>query len=182
MNRSARLIPVCIFAAGALAACGSSSHTATVPSLGGGTHTQQSASPTNLAALRAAVACVRHHGMPGVPDPVVGANGQISVPGYASTADLTPAARSACAAQIQAASTSSTHPIESASDIQALVRVAACMRGHGMPHWPDPNQRGEFHVKSADAGSRAVYNRAIAACWSLAPPSGWHITVTPTGQ
>jgi hypothetical protein len=153
-----------------------------VPSLGGGAHTQQNGSPGSLAAWRAAVACVRQHGMPRVPDPLVDANGQVSVPGYTTTAQLTPAARSACGAQLRAVSNSSTHPIESASDIQALLRVAACMRTHGLPRWPDPNERGEFHVKSADAGTSAQYNRAVTACGSLAPPSGWHFIVTPSGR
>jgi hypothetical protein len=121
--------------------------------------------------------------MPGVPDPVIGADGQITVPGYAKTADLTPAVRSACATQLRAIeSTGSTHGIESASDIHALVRVAACLRTHGLSRWPDPNERGEFHVRSADAGTLAQYNRAVAACGSLAPPTGWHFIVTPSGR
>ena len=181
MNRPFRLIPVSVCAI-ALAACGSS-QSAGVPSLQGGTHTSPSASSGTLATWRAAVACARQHGMPGVPDPTVGANGQVSVPGYTTTADLTPAVRSACATQIRAIqSTGSTHTIESASDIHALLRVAACLRTHGLPRWPDPNERGEFHVKSADAGTVAQYNRAVAACSSLFPPSGWHLIVTPSGQ
>jgi hypothetical protein len=120
--------------------------------------------------------------MPGVPDPVVGANGQIRVPGY-TQADLTPAARSACAAQIRAiSSTDSRFPILSSSDIQALLRWVACMRAHGLPHWPDPNDRGEFHIKSADAGTLVQNQRASAACKSLIPPYGPYLAVTPTGQ
>jgi hypothetical protein len=181
MKRSLRLIPVSVVSAIALAACGSS-HSQTVPSLGGGTHMQQSGSPGGLAAWRAAVGCARRHGMPRVPDPVVGADGQITVPGY-TKADLTPAVLSACAAQIRSiSSTGSTHPIESASDIQALLRYAACMRTHGLPRFPDPNERGEFHVKSADAGTLVQNSRASAACNSLMPPSGAWITVTPSGQ
>jgi hypothetical protein len=186
VNRALRQIPVFALAAIALAACGSSSNNSTAPSLGGGTHTEQSASSAILSEWRsewrAAISCVRRHGMPSVPDPVVGANGQISVPGYTS-ADLTPAARSACAAQIQAlSSTSSTDPILSTSDIQALLRWAACMRAHGLPRWPDPNDRGEFHVKSADAGTLVQNNRATAACKPLIPPYGPYLTVTPSGQ
>jgi len=179
MNHSLRLIAICVLSALALAACGSS-QTKTVPSLGGGSP-QRSAAPGSLAAARAAVGCVRRHGMPGVPDPVLGANGQVTFPGGAP--DLTPAVRSACAAQIRAALPGgSAQPTESASDIQALVRVAACMRTHGFPRWPDPNQRGEFHVKSADAGTPTTEGRANAACSSLFPASGWHLIVTPSGQ
>jgi hypothetical protein len=182
MNRALRLIPIFSLAAIALAACGSSSNHSTVPSLGGGTHTKQRAPAGTMSQWRAAVACVRRHGMPGVPDPVVGANGQISVPGYTGT-DLTPAARSACTAQIQAiSSTSSTNPILSTSDIQALLRWAECMRAHGLPRWPDPNDRGEFHVRSADAGTLVQNSRATTACKSLIPAYGPYLTVTPSGQ
>jgi hypothetical protein len=97
---------------------------------------------------------------------MVGSNGQISVPGY-TTADLTPAARSACAAQISAAeATASTLPNLSSSDIRALVRWAACMRAHGFPHWPDPNAQGEFYV-SGHWGTLVTNQRADAACRSL---------------
>jgi hypothetical protein len=116
-----------------------------------------------------------------VPDPVVGADGQVTIPGGAP--NLTPAVQSACAAQLRAIQAGgSTHAIQSASDIQALVRYAACLRKHGLPRWPDPNERGEFHVKSADAGTLAQNNRATAACKSLFPPSGAWITITPSGQ
>jgi hypothetical protein len=91
--------------------------------------------------------------------------------------------RSACARQIEAIGGSAAeNPIESASDIRALLRVAACMRRHGFPRWPDPNQQGEFHVRSADAGTPLTEGRATAACNSLFPPSGWHLIVTPSGQ
>jgi hypothetical protein len=90
---------------------------------------------------------------------------------------------SACSRLIRAIGGSVTgNPIESSSDIQALLRVAACMRRHGFPRWPDPNDRGEFHVRSADAGTPVTEGRAISACNSLFPPSGWHLIVTPSGQ
>ena len=180
MSRSLRLIPVSVLSVVALAACGSS-QTQTVPSLPGSTRTPSSASSGGLAAARAAVACARRHGMPGVPDPVLGADGQVTLPGGAP--NLTPEVASACARQISAIDGSgSTHATESASAIQALLRVAACMRTHGFPRWPDPNAQGEFHVKSADAGTPATEARANAACNSLFPPSGWHLIVTPSGR
>ena len=180
MNHSLRLIAVSVLSAIALAACGSASHSPTVPSLPGA-HTEPSPSSGSLAAWRSAVACARQHGMPGLPDPVIGAGGRMTIPG--GTPHPTPAVQSACATQIRAiSSTGSTHSIESSSDIQALLRVAACMRRHGFPHWPDPNDRGEFHVRSADAGTPATQGRAVAACNSVFPPSGWHLIVTPSGQ
>ena len=181
MKRLLGPMAVSALAAVSLAACGSS-HSQTVPSLRGGTHTSASTPPDSLEAVRAAVGCARKHGMPGVPDPVVGANGQVTVPGY-TTADLTPAVRSACAAQLRAAgATSSTLPNVSASDMQALLRWAACMRAHGLPRWPDPNAQGVFHVKSADAGTLVTGNRAEAACGSLRGGTLAREDITPSGQ
>jgi hypothetical protein len=180
MKPSLRLIPVAALSAIALSACGSSSNSSTVPSLGGGS-TRQSAAPGSLAAARAAVACARQHGMPNAPDPVPGANGQVTFPGGAPTP--TPEVQSACAAQIRLAQASSaTLPNVSGSDVQALLRWAACMRVHGLPRWPDPNAQGVFHVKSADAGTLVTSKRADAACRTLRGSTLAREDITPSGQ
>jgi hypothetical protein len=180
MKRLLILIPVVVVSAVALAACGSGGRNASVPSLGGGSH-QGSAAPGSLAAARAAVACARRHGMPGVPDPTLGANGHVTFVGGEPTP--TPEVRSACAAQIRAAQVaSSTLPNLSASDMQALLRWAACMRGHGLPRWPDPNAQGEFHVRSADAGTLVTATRAESACRSLRGSTLAREDITPSGQ
>jgi hypothetical protein len=164
----------------ALAACGSSNYNASVPTVGGG-HNQRSASLGSLASARAAIDCARRHGMPNVPDPMVGANGQVTFPGGAPA--VTPEVQSACAAQIRAAQAAgSVLPTVSGSDMQALLSYAACLRAHGLPRWPDPNSQGVFHVKSADAGTRATNNRASAACRSLRGSSLAREVVTPSGQ
>jgi hypothetical protein len=183
MHRSLRPIPVTILSAVALAACGSASNKATVPSIEGNAHPRPSSASglAGLGAWQAAVQCARRHGMPRIPDPVLDASGHPSIPGGAPT--LTPAVTSACGNLIRAIGGSvAGNPVESSSDIHALLRVAACMRGHGFPHWPDPNDRGEFHLRSADAGTPASEGRAITACNSLFPPSGWHLIVTPSGR
>jgi hypothetical protein len=90
--------------------------------------------------------------------------------------------QTACAAELRAIGVTGTrHALESNSEIQALLRVASCFRTHGYPRWPDPNAEGEFFVKSADAGTPAQYQKALSACGSLFPPSGWHLKVTPSG-
>ena len=137
--------------------------------------------PLSALAAQAAVARAGKHGMPGVPDPVLSAGGQVTIPG--GTPQPTPAARSACAEQIRLAeATSDTLPNVSASDMQALLRWTACMRANGLPRWPDPNAQGVFHVKSADAGTLATSNRANAACRSLRGSSLAREDVTPSGQ
>lgn len=179
MSRSLRLIPVLVLSAVALAACGSSQNH-TVPSLGGAPN-QHAVAPGSLAAARAAVACARKHGMPSVPDPVLGANGQVTFAG--GTPNPTPEVRSACAAQIRAGeATASQLPDVSAPDMQALLRWAACMRVHGLPRWPDPNAQGVFHVRSADAGTLVSGKRAETACQSLRGSTLAREDITPSGQ
>jgi hypothetical protein len=119
--------------------------------------------------------------MPGVPDPALSANGQVTIPG--GTPQPTPAARAACAAQIRLAEASSdTLPNVSASDMQALLRWGACIRAHGLPRWPDPNAQGVFHVRSADAGTLATSKRASDACRSLRANTLARLDITPSGQ
>jgi hypothetical protein len=119
--------------------------------------------------------------MPGVPDPVLGANGQVTIPG--GTPKPTPAVRFACAAQIRAVQpNASALPNVSASDMGALLRWAACMRAHGLPRWPDPNPQGVFHVRSADAGTLVTGKRADAACRSLRGDRLAREDITPSGQ
>jgi len=181
MKSSRLLMPAAALAAISLAACGSSSRGQTVPSLGGSGHTQASAAPGSLAAARAAVACARKHGMPNVPDPVLGSDGQITIPG--GTPTPTPAVRSACATEIDLAEATPTQlPNVSASDMRALLRWSACMRAHGLPRWPDPNAQGVFHVRSADAGTLVTSKRANAACRSLRGGTLAREDITPSGQ
>jgi hypothetical protein len=119
--------------------------------------------------------------MPGVPDPVLGSDGQVTIPG--GTPTPTPAVRSACAAQIRAVDPNSgALPTLSAADMQALLRWAACIRAHGLPRWPDPNAQGEFHVRSLDAGTRVTGGRANAACRSLRGNTLARVAITPSGQ
>lgn len=162
----------------ALAACGSggsSPHVAALAANGPAGAGQHSAAYNSLLS---AVKCLRRHGVAGVPNPVVAANGNVSVPGI-DPSKLPPSAATACAKQIGVAETGSD-ATESASDLAALVRVAHCMRRNGYPHWPDPNNKGEFLVSSRDAGTPMQMQRATKACSSEMPASGWHLIVNPS--
>jgi hypothetical protein len=48
------------------------------------------------------------------------------------------------------------------------VKFAECIRGHGVPHFPDPNAKGEY-VFGIDV-SPAVWQKAVDACKDLQPP------------
>jgi len=49
-----------------------------------------------------------------------------------------------------------------------LVRLAECIRAHGVPHFPDPDAKGDF-VFGIDV-SPAVWQKAVNACKDLEPP------------
>jgi hypothetical protein len=48
------------------------------------------------------------------------------------------------------------------------VKFAECIRGHGVPHFPDPDAKGEY-VFGIDV-SPAVWQKAVDACKDLEPP------------
>ena len=49
-----------------------------------------------------------------------------------------------------------------------LVQLAECIRAHGVPHFPDPDAKGDFAF-GIDV-SPAVWRRAVDACKALEPP------------
>jgi hypothetical protein len=57
---------------------------------------------------------------------------------------------------------------KSATDQNKAVKFAECIRGHGVPHFPDPDAKGEF-VFGIDV-SPAVWQKAVDACKALEPP------------
>jgi hypothetical protein len=54
------------------------------------------------------------------------------------------------------------------TDQHKAVKFAECIRGHGVPHFPDPDAKGEF-VFGIDV-SPAVWQKAVDACKDLEPP------------
>jgi hypothetical protein len=54
------------------------------------------------------------------------------------------------------------------SDQDKLVKLAECIRAHGVPHFPDPNPKGEYQF-GIDV-SPAVWKKATEACKDLTPP------------
>jgi hypothetical protein len=61
-----------------------------------------------------------------------------------------------------------------------LVKFAECIRGHGVPHFPDANAKGEF-VFGIDV-SRDVWVKAVNACKDLQPPGVFSSKRSPKQQ
>jgi hypothetical protein len=57
---------------------------------------------------------------------------------------------------------------KSATDQDKAVKFAECIRGHGVPHFPDPDAKGDF-VFGIDV-TPAVWQKAVDACKDQEPP------------
>ncbi|HTX11434.1 MAG TPA: hypothetical protein VME22_22625 [Solirubrobacteraceae bacterium] len=133
--------------------------------------------------------CMRANGVPNFPDPSAGGTAQFTLP--AGTSPAAPAFR---AAQAKCRNLlpdggppgpgSTTHP--SAQTLSKLVRIARCMRLHGVPQFPDPrttvpsNPAGINEITDFDGAillfpatmnmQAPAYRNALTACG--APPLG----------
>jgi hypothetical protein len=67
-----------------------------------------------------------------------------------------------------AAASTATAGNENATDQDKAVKFAECIREHGVPHFPDPDAKGDF-VFGIDV-SPAVWRKAVDACKDLQPP------------
>jgi hypothetical protein len=57
---------------------------------------------------------------------------------------------------------------KSATDQAKGVKFSECIRGHGVPHFPDPDSKGEYRF-GIDV-SPEVWQKAVDACKDLEPP------------
>jgi hypothetical protein len=149
----------------ALAGCGSAGGA-------GRAAAAQTGSATPDDATMAIVTCYRAHGDPSFPDPVYDpSDGRWH---FAVSPGSAPAGtQRAC--QYLFPSDNASPPVPQAQ-FQQLVRLAECIRQHGVPNWPDPDPDGSFPLPASinpkDAANRAAGN----ACRQYWPSSG-HIDV-----
>jgi hypothetical protein len=66
------------------------------------------------------------------------------------------------------ASSTGTGGNKNTTDQDKAVKFAECIRGNGVPHFPDPDAKGDF-VFGIDV-SPAVWRKAVDACKALEPP------------
>jgi hypothetical protein len=69
---------------------------------------------------------------------------------------------------------------KNATDQDKAVKFAECIRGHDVPHFPDPDSKGEF-VFGIDV-SPAVWQKAVNACKDLQPPGSLSAKRSPKQQ
>ena len=147
-------------ASAVLAGCGSDGGSA------GAATTQIGGAPdTSITSL---IACSRAHGDPSFPDPVYD-------PGdgrghFAISPNSAPAStRQAC--QRLMPNMTASPPVPQAQ-FQELVRLAQCIRQHGVPTWPDPDPDGGFGLPPSLQQKTPAYARAAQACARYMPSGG----------
>jgi hypothetical protein len=180
MRRTIALILISICMAGGAAGCSgaSGSHGGGAP--GGGS--QAGGTAQTMTVLRQLARCIRSHGMPGWPDPVI--NPLTGAPDWPASAPRVPASiQQACqsiANRLPPDAQTSQPP--TAASMQALIRFARCMRSHGVPTWPDPNALGEFPLTTQLSIQFKVADRAAtSACIHYVPGGSQYLQFVGAG-
>jgi hypothetical protein len=118
--------------------------------------------------------CIREHGYPDFPDPVVRDDGTVELPeSVKDKLEHQEAARRACEPIIERlpASVRDGRKAATPEQVAQLRRLAQCMRQNGLPEWPDPRGDGTFPLTDQiqrEGKSRRVLN-AIDRCADLNP-------------
>ena len=198
----ARLLAAAALVSGLLAAgCGGSSHGPTTTTSSGSTASASSTATaravtttvSRVGAPTTALAfseCMRSNGVPNFPDPKPGGALEFPVSGGNAGSPAFRSAQAKCRKLLPDGGPpgpgSTTHP--SAQTMTKLVKIAACMRAHGISQFPDPRTS----VPSDPAGYQEItdfdgaillfpstinlqspaYRQDLAACG--APPLGLH--------
>jgi hypothetical protein len=137
-----------VLTVGALVACGSSPSTG-VPSLAGATAAVSHGSQAQ--GLHAAAQCIRDHGVPAYPDPVVAPDGSVYTDQRSlqdaseNNRNFIDAIRTACQSLFAAANFNpENEPKATPALVRAGVQAAQCMRAHGLPNYRDPTASSTF--------------------------------------
>jgi hypothetical protein len=162
-------IPALLASGFLLAACGTGSGTpAAGPSSAGAASPTAESSSSPDASTAAIVACYRAHGDPSFPDPVYDpGDGRWHFGTSPGSAPL--ATQQACRHLFPAANASPPVP---QAQFQALVRLAECLRSHGLPTWPDPDPDGSFGLPPALLSKTPAFHRAATDCQRYWPSGG----------
>jgi hypothetical protein len=123
------------------------------------------------------VACARSHGYPSWPDAVVAPDGRASFPEVAGL-DIKrarAAVQDACGPVLRQLPPQIRPRTPTAAELAAIRRYAACIRQHGIPHFPDPDASGAWPPGGVEVYGREFFSpqREVAerACEDVWPSS-----------
>lgn len=146
----------------ALAACTQSAPT--------GGKSGASPSPSSSAGALAFSQCMRHNGLPNYPDPdpATGTVDQSTI----NKADPTyQKAVRACQSKLPAGRQSAKPP--TTTEMAKWKQFAQCMRGNGLPDFPDPDPNGGFGQNGGGVDRTSpTFQKAFQKCQDKAPKGG----------
>ena len=156
-----------VLSALAVTACGSRSSSPPVARATGSSTTSISRPHALLVAGR----CLREHGLPNLPDPTIAtsgpAEGRAILDKQALLAVPTSVferALAACNTDLeQAGFQGGPGSTPSPRQIQDLLAFARCVRHHGIPNFPDPNNQGGFNLAGTGIDSHQLSPAQVAA-------------------
>ncbi len=116
--------------------------------------------------------CMRAHGVPNYPDPKISVRGsEVSIAVAARPGPQFNSAEQACRKLLPngGPGSSGSAPLSPSEQAQVL-KLAACIRSHGVPNLPDPTfSGGGVHLPESVDTHSAVFKSAEQACQSLIP-------------
>jgi hypothetical protein len=132
-----------------------------------------SAGPSQVLDLYKQLArCVRAHGVPGFPDPVVNPQtGKVDFgPG---TPKPSASVLNACKSITDRLPPSEKNGSVTAAELVKLRQLARCMRDNGLRDWPDPDAQGDFPLpkRLVDLGKKGIRTQ-LDACRPYFPSHG----------
>jgi hypothetical protein len=160
---------------------------------GASAQSTQPASPAGMNATALAFSrCMRANGVPNFPDPNPGGGFLFPVNGLDRSSPAFKTAQAKCQKLLPKGGPpgpgTRTHP--SAETLRKLLKIAQCMRGHGVPEFPDPRTSVPANPFSSGGGvitdydgaillfpstldmHAPAYTQAVAACGTLAGKLG----------
>jgi hypothetical protein len=170
----------------ALAACGSQAASPSVAHVARSTGTTTSSAGPN--ALLLATRCLRQHGLPNLPGPVLATSGpakgqmvldKAALAAYpSSVVSQATDACSAALAQISGGPNAAASPHE----LQDLLAFAHCVRDHGVPNFPDPNSQGGFDLAGTGINSHQLTSAELAAARTCLPTAHGEVHLPSQGS
>jgi hypothetical protein len=116
--------------------------------------------PASTAATTELAACFRKHGLTNFPDPPY-ADGELNALGFTKQA-VEKYENGACRKYALAAGVVQT-PAENRLHVVQMLKIAKCMRAHGVVSFPDPNSQGTFFM-SPSLADEPGYSAAAKVC------------------
>lgn len=138
----------------------------TNPGSAGQPHRLAPATASEAAAAAKAARCMRSHGIPNFPDPILG--GHFGIDAASGIDPGTPQFKAAylyCGTRYLHLHPPS--PAELAQRNVAAVKYSHCMRAHGVSDFPDPDGQGAIELPTSDYFNTPKVQHALPACEAL---------------